>query len=77
MELRTYEIIMIAESAFRHGTAYAQGKIHRYANKFYFKCPQNVGLPHWVEHLEFDDLVLVNKVYIHAFRAGLKQGGTL
>lgn len=71
--MRHFEVIMVAESAFRHGQAYAQGQIYRSVGRTAFKRPDWIGLPDYVVQLPYEDHVLLAKVYRHAFRQGLKS----
>lgn len=70
--MKPYEVKMIADSAFRHGQAYAQNKILRSSNKYMFKNPQ-FALPEYVVRMNMDDHIFLEKVYKHAFRAGLRS----
>ena len=72
--MKPYEVIMIAESAFRHGQAYANNQIYRSTGKYIFKCPESVGLPDYVIRMTIEDHAFLEKVYRHSFRQGLKHG---
>jgi hypothetical protein len=74
MKLRAFEIEMIADSGFRHGQGYAEGRIYRSTGRFAFRCPEALGLPDWVIQLDIETHKFLVSVYRHAFRAGLKQG---
>lgn len=74
--MRTWEIISVANTAYRHGQAYAKGLIYRSTGKYRFKMPEVSGLPDYVVHMPFEDHLFLAKVYRHAFRAGLKSGAT-
>lgn len=71
--MKHWEVIEVANSAYRHGKAYADGMIYRSANRTTFKHPDWTGLPNYVVHMPYDDHVLLSKVYRHAFRQGLKS----
>lgn len=73
--MKTWEIIAIAESAYRHGQGYAQGRIYRTTGRYTFKNPEAIGLPDYVIQLPFNDHEFLARLYRHAFRAGLKSGG--
>ena len=72
--MRPHEIMSIAESAYRHGQAYRDGKIMRSATRYYFRHPAWVGLPDYVINLPYEDHKFLESLYTHAFRAGLKGG---
>ena len=71
--MRPWEIAMIAESAYKHGQGYRDSNIYRNATKLHFKKPSWTGLPNYVIQLDFETHVWIEKVYIHAFRAGLNS----
>ena len=63
----------VAECAFRHGKAYAEGEIYRSTGKFNFKCPEAIGLPDCVVQMSLEDHQFLVKLYRHSFRQGLKS----
>lgn len=71
--IRKSEIEMILRSAYRHGQAYRDGKIHRSCGKWVFKNPEVTGLPHFVVDLSIEDHQFLSDIYRHAFRCGFNS----
>jgi hypothetical protein len=72
--MKHFIVEMIAESAFRHGQGYSEGRIYRNTGKYIFKNPHVLGLPDYVLQMPIEDHSFLEKVYKHAFRQGLKKG---
>lgn len=62
----------VAQEAYRHGSSYY--RTYRHVGRFHFKNPV-VCCSYALERLPFEDHVLLEKVYKHAFRQGLKVAG--
>lgn len=71
--MRTWEVLSIANSAYRLGQAYRDGNIYRHVNKYTFKYAATNCLPDYVTQLPFETHVWLEKIAKHAFRAGLNS----
>lgn len=73
MKIKNIDVVMIAESAYRHGIGYKNSNIYRHAGRWCFKNPEALGLPDWVTQVEFSEHKFLANVYRHSFRAGLNS----
>jgi len=73
--LKNADILMIAESAYKHGVAYRDGRIHRNTGRYIFKNPHVLGLPHWVADLPYGTHAYLERLYVHCFRTGFNSKG--